>query len=485
MENFISFVIAHAPGVFAFLFAALYVLPAAGTIIHILLYKDDIKSSIGWIGLVILSPIIGSVLYLFFGINRVRRKAVKLRKKGSIFEKFSKEEMEDVFKNLPLQSKQFMLFGRKVSPQNFTYGNSVKPLQNGTEAYPEMIEAIKKASKEVLVQSYIFDCDSETEKFFDAFKAAIKNGAFVKVLIDAIGTLSFMERSVERKLSEIRGLEYGVFLPPRIPIAFPFVNLRNHRKVMIIDGKTAFFGGMNLSGDNVLLDDKERGVLDLTFKIEGPVIDQLSQAFEDDWEFTTGKQMRACSGDLPIVEAGNIEARVITDGPDMTDGKIELLAHGAINSATKKISVVTPYFLPENNILTALEMAAMKGVDVEIIIPEISNHRIMRWAEEPNFRRLVEKGIKIYRTPRPFDHTKVFIVDNEWIFIGSANWDVRSFKLHFESNMELFSKELAQQLNGIIAEKKKKAKTVTLEDCNIFVLKRLRNNAFRLLTPYY
>lgn len=485
MDFIIKFVTEHA-SLISFLITLFYVFLSLSCAIHILLYKEDIKGSISWLGIVFLSPFIGAVLYIFLGINRVRRKAVKLRKKGNILDKFTRKQIETFFENLPLNSRQFIIYGHNVYSQNFTAGNTVQPFQNGTQAYPAMIELIKNAKKEVLVQSYIFDCDYVADQFLEAFKSAIKNGAKVKVLVDGIGTLHFFRRSIEKKLAGIEGLEYGVFLPPQIPIALPFVNMRNHRKIMIIDGKTAFFGGMNLSKNDTLVNDKEKGVLDITFKIEGPVIDQLSQVFEDDWEFTTGKSMQACSKDLPNIEVGYIPARVVPDGPDNEQGKIEFLVHGTINVATKRITIVTPYFLPESNILTALEMAAMKGVEVEIIIPEISDHRIMNWAEEPNFRSLLKKGVKIYRTPRPFDHSKIFIVDNELVYIGSANWDVRSFRLHFECNMELMSKELAQELNLIIDQKKSIAKQVLIEDTeNLSFLKRLRNNAFRLITPYY
>lgn len=483
MDFLYGFISGHLVSFLATLF---YFLLSAGCAVHILLNKEDIKGSISWLGIVFLSPFIGSVLYLFLGINRVRRKAVKLRRKGSILEKYSKKELEAFFENLPLHSKQFIVYGHSVYSQSFSAGNSVKPLLNGTQAYPAMIECIKNAKKEVLVQSYIFNSDDETDKFIEAFKSAIGNGASVKVLVDGIGTLDFFRRSIEKKLKPVKGLEYGVFLPPQIPIALPFVNMRNHRKIMIIDGSTAFFGGMNLSKYNTLINDKKKGVLDITFKIQGPVIDQLSQVFEEDWEFTTGTAMQSCSKDLPNVEAGRIPARVIPDGPDSERRKIELLVHGTINAATKKISVVTPYFLPESNILTALEMSAMRGVEVEIIIPQISDHMIMNWAEEPNFRNLIKKGVKIYRTPPPFDHSKVLVVDNELVYIGSANWDVRSFRLHFECNMELLSRELADELNIIIDKKKSIAEAVTLEQIeNLHFLKRLRNNAFRLITPYY
>jgi cardiolipin synthase len=452
------------------------------TTAHILLHKDDVKSSIGWIALVFLSPFLGTVLYVLLGINRVKRKGARLRKRNIASEKYSAETAP---KNLPENYKQFITFGYNVYPQNFVFGNFIKPLQNGFEAYPEMIKTIQNAKKEVLISSYIFDCDSETDKFLEAFKTSIKNGATVKILIDGIGTLNFFHRSIEKKLARIKGLEYGIFLPPYIPVSMPFVNLRNHRKIMIIDREIAFFGGMNLSKKNVLIYDHENGILDITFKIKGRVIDQIVEVFENDWKFATGKEFQPLSECLSHTEEGAIPARIIPDGPDSKNGTIELITHGAINTAAKKILIVTPYFLPENNILTALEMAAMRGLDVDIIIPDKSDYSFIDRAVESNFLRLVKSGIKIYRTPRPLDHSKIFVVDSEWIFIGSANWDVRSFKLNFESNIEIFSKKLAKELTVIAESKKRKAKFTTIHECkSLPLLKRIRNSAYRLLTPY-
>ncbi|MCL2144803.1 MAG: phospholipase D-like domain-containing protein [Endomicrobia bacterium] len=464
----------------------IYIVISAVCAIHILLNKEDVKGSISWLGIVILSPFVGAVLYVFLGINRVRRKAVKLRKKGSIPQKIPKDKLEAAAGYMPRQFIQYMLYGHNVYPQIFVAGNFVRPLQNGTSAYPEMVEAIKNAKHEVLIESYMFDYDSETEKILDACKTAVSNGAAVKILVDGIGIIGPKSSAIEPKLKKINKLEYGVFLPPNLPVALPLVNMRNHRKIMIIDGVTAFFGGMNLALENTLTDIPDKGVQDITFKIEGPVVDQMSQVFEDDWEFTTGKPMHGYSKDLPASAKGDIPARIIPDGPDNKQGKIELIVQAAINTAAEKISIVTPYFLPESNLLTSLEMAAMRGVDVEIVIPSKTDSIIMDWAMEPNFTKLIERGVKIYKTPRPFDHSKYFVVDNMWVFIGSANWDVRSFRLHFECNMELFSKEVAEELAKITEQKKKNAELAAIEQSkSLPFLKRIRNNACRLLTPYY
>ena len=459
-----------------------YFILSAGSAIHILTRKEDIKSSIGWIALVFLSPFIGVILYIFFGTNRVKRKGIKLKKKTPLSGTVLKKETGLLFED------QFITYGYNVYPQKFTFGNSVKPLQNGTQAYPEMAEAVKNAKKEVLVESYIFDNDSETDKLIDAFKTAIANGACVKVLIDAVGTFRIFKKSIKKKLSKIKGLEYEVFLPFHFPSTFSLFNLRNHRKIMLIDSQIAFFGGMNLALANTLTDNTEKGIIDITFKVEGPVVEQIKHIFEDDWEFVKKKKFhsRACFTPGSENTKTGVPARIIPDGPGGENGKIELLVQGMINSASKKILIITPYFLPENNILTALEMAAMRGVNIEIIIPEKSDHKIIPWATEPNFLRLAAKGIKIYMTPPPFDHSKIFVADDEKVLVGSSNWDVRSFRLLFEADMEIISKDIAGQLTEIGEIKKKKAKHFDIKASkNLPFLKRLRNNACRLITPYY
>jgi cardiolipin synthase len=453
----------------------------------VLLHKDDVKSSMGWIGLIFLSPFIGTILYIFFGVNRVKRKGVRLKKKYNTQIKQSYQ----MIKNLPKNYNQFVNFGYNIYQKKFVSENSVTPLQNGVETYPEMISEIQNAKKEILISSYIFNYDTETIKFLNAFKIAIKNGVTIKILIDGVGIINFFRKSIEKKLAKIDGLEYAVFLPPQIPISTIFINLRNHRKAVIIDGKIAFFGGMNFSRANILINNLKKGILDIMFKINGPIVSQISEMFKNDWEFATGKKFEPIlgyekvNGDNNIIDFFKIPARLISDGPDNKNDVIELMIRGAINTALNKITIVTPYFLPENNILTALEIASMKGVKIEIIIPDKTDYLFINYAVRANFQRLVEKGIKIYRTTLPFDHSKFFLIDNEWVFIGSSNWDVRSLKLNFESNIEIFSKELATRLNEIIKKKKEKAKLTTIYECtNLSILKRIRNNVCKLITPY-
>lgn len=460
----------------------LYLLMQLAVTVNIILYKDDVKSSIGWIGLVWLTPLLGTIIYIVFGINRIKRKALALRNSGPDIFQITGKTQQEIEKEIPPPFLQLMKLGHKVHPQLFTLGNSIKPLQNGDEAYPLMCEAIRNAKKEVLIESYIFNNDKAGQMFIDALKQARKNGAKVKMLIDGVG-INYSKPTIKAEALKIEGLNFAVFLPSRQPVDLPFVNLRNHRKIMIIDGYTAFFGGMNVAKGNLIADKPKDPIIDITFMVRGPVIDQMNRIFLEDWIFAKKHPFVPISFREKEPLPGNIPTRIIPDGPDSDYGKIELLTLGALNCAQKKVSIVTPYFLPEGNILTALEMASMRGVEVEIVIPSKSNIFGMDWAMEANFETLIKKDIKIYRTKPPFDHSKIMIVDNGWVFTGSSNWDVRSFKLNFETNMECLSPELARLLIPIVEAKKKNA--ILLKTHKLPMLTKLRNNSFKLLTPYY
>ena len=473
---------------YSFTLAGIFLLALQITVtVHILLHKDDVPSAIGWMGLVWLAPVVGSIAYILLGINRIRRKALRLHNYGKNLCASTGKTPQELEKEVPPSFWQRLHLGYKTHPQHLSLGNLIKPLINGDEAYPRMCQAIAQAKKEVLIASYIFNNDKAGRMFASALEKAAQNGAKIRILVDGVG-LNYSHPNIYHALKHIKGLDFAVFLPSKSPVNFPFVNLRNHRKMMIIDGEIAFFGGMNLAEGNLLTHNPKEPIQDVTFEVQGSVIYQISRLFEEDWTFSGQKPFLPQSSHLQNKRfyTGHTPARIIPDGPDGDFGKVERMCLGALSCAQKSASIITPYFLPENNILSALETASLRGVHVEIILPEKSNIFGMDWAMQANFTRLLNKGVKIYRSAPPFDHSKLFLVDDIWLFSGSANWDVRSFKLNFESNIECFDPKLAQQVRGIIENKKKKSALVSKEDYqNLTWWRRLRNNAFRLLTPYY
>ena len=450
--------------------------------VHILLFKEDVKSAIGWIGLVWLAPIVGSVIYILFGINRIHRKALVLSNRKPT-KKWIEKLNTQTISSLSPSFLQFLKLGYQVHPQNFSINNTLRPFENGDEAYPAMCQLIRQAKHYVWLQSYIFNNDAAGQSFISAFEYAAQRGVQIKVLVDGVG-VNYSSPSIVTALKKIPLLETAVFLPSKRPFNLPFVNLRNHRKILIVDGTHAFFGGMNIAAGNLLKAQPKEPIRDVTFQASGPIVEQISRVFEEDWAFST--QQNLLPARVRHTPNGSVAARIVPDGPDSNYGKLPLLFIGALNSAQEKIQIVTPYFLPEENVLAALEVAAMRGVQVEIILPQKSNIWGMDRAMRANFVRLLARGIKIYRSHPPFDHSKLFLIDDEWLCIGSANWDVRSLKLNFECVMECLNKNLAANVAAIIERKKQNSRR---EDRGVLQQRpwyqKLLDNAFKLLTPYY
>jgi cardiolipin synthase len=266
-----------------------------------------------------------------------------------------------------------------------------------------------------------------------------------------------------------------------VPWKTPFLNLRNHRKLLVIDGRIAFTGGINIGHENVLARQPPHPVRDTHFLIEGPVVEQLTEAFADDWVYETGEKLLDEAWFPEVEPCGDAVARVITSGPDEDMEQIEFAILHAISCARRSIRVVTPYFLPPDVLTTALALAAMRGITVDIMVPEESNHRVLDWARRVPLRNLLDAGCNIWLLPPPFDHSKLMTIDDAWSLIGSANWDTRSFRLNFELNVEIQDEAFARRL----MEAMPKGRLMTRAEIDGDRLPiRLRSNAARLLQPY-
>jgi cardiolipin synthase len=219
------------------------------------------------------------------------------------------------------------------------------------------------------------------------------------------------------------------------------------------------------------------------FEVRGPVVEQITEAFVTDWEFATGEELRGLTWFPESPVCGPALARVVTSGPDQDIEKIEFMFLQAIGSAQRSIKIITPYFLPDERLVAALELAAMRGVDVDIVIPENSDHKIMDWAVLAHIAPLLIAGARIWRAPQPFEHSKLMTIDGGWSLVGSANWDQRSLRLNFELNMEVYDHDFSALLSEKIVARQ--GAEVTLKDLySQPFLARLRNRAVRLMLPY-
>lgn len=445
--------------------------------IHILLRKRQIGTAVGWIGLAWLSPFLGSLLYLLLGINRVSRRAQRLRRRPSQLTDETPQPPGKVPKAFAALDRAVGVVTR-LAPVG---GTAIRLMRNGDEAYPAMIAAIGTARSSVAMSSYIFRGDAIGQEFCDALAAAKARGADVCVLIDGIGSGYFFPAAWRRLRGA--GVEAGLFMHSALPWRMPFLNLRNHKKLLIVDGKIAFTGGINISDSNRLATDPVHPIRDTHFRIEGPIVENLTQAFAGDWAFVTGRELEGDAWFPALAPAGNITARVVTSGPDADIEKIATVILQAIACARHSIRLTTPYFLPGELILNALALAAQRGITVDVIVPRKSDHRLVDYAFRAHVGPLIESGVNIWLDEPPFDHSKALVVDGLWCFIGSANWDTRSFRLNFELNLELYDSGLAERLDEFMREKMETR--LRQEDLDARPpLARLRDAAVRLLLPY-
>lgn len=459
---------------------------ATAATLHAVLYKRETRTVIGWVGLVWLSPFLGPILYLIFGINRIERKGHKIRQEITLTQRpatLGSELAHDRIAATVSVDYRLAKVGKVLTGAELLPGNSVEPLVGGKAAYAAMLSAIESAEKTIALSTYIFDYDKAGRKFIDALVAAQQRGVEVRVLIDHIGSRYSRPSSV-RVLKRL-GINAAGFLPTYIPVLATYANLRNHRKILVVDGTTGFTGGMNIREGCLNEPGYPHPVQDLHFRLVGPVVEHLLDTFQADWRFVTGEQLPAelWYGDPEV--SGQIWARGLPDGPDEDFDHMRLVMLAAIIAAQHRVDIMTPYFLPDSSLVGALNVVAMKGVPVRIIVPDSVNIKPVQWASMEPLERVLERGCRVYQSPPPFDHTKLLLIDDEWSLLGSSNWDPRSLRLNFEFNVECYGRNLNEELSQIVESTVQKSRPLTLDELHARPLPiRIRDGFARLATPY-
>ncbi|HEY3916075.1 MAG TPA: cardiolipin synthase [Verrucomicrobiae bacterium] len=466
--------------------AALLEIVACG---HAILYKKEPRSTIAWVGLILLVPLVGAVLYFVFGVNRLRRRAILLRGqmeryRASLLQKECPPE--ELHLHLPPHTGYLDKLARVVGTvveRPLLPGNEIEPLVNGDEAFPAMLEAIRSARKTISLQTYIFDRDAVGLEFASALGEAVRRHVEVRVLIDSAGTRYSLPTIMHVLRRE--NVRHARFLPSLLPWSVTTLNLRTHRKFLIIDGRIGFTGGMNIRAGNCLKKNPAHPVQDLHFRARGPVVAQLQEAFADDWMFTTREALRGEAWFPEQEPAGTVLARGIADGPDEDFEKLRWTLLGALSIARRSVKIVTPYFLPDRAIIDSLNLAAMRGARVEILLPAENNLPFVQWASRAMWWQILEHGSRIWLTRPPFDHSKLMVVDDSWVLVGSANWDARSLRLNFEYNLECYDPALVARMDALFESKRAGAHEVKQEEVNGRGLPlRFLDGVARLLSPY-
>jgi cardiolipin synthase len=459
----------------------------------VLVRRKEPSSTIAWILTLVFLPALGSVLFLLFGRDRVRWPARRKRELDAIVRAKMEEvpSARDVPEGVP-ESKlsavspfERALFrvGARLTHQRATSGNKVDVLTDGNAAYDAIGAAIDGARHHVHAQYYLIRDDATGRWFRDRLVAAARRGVTVRLLMDGFGCLG-LGRAWKRPLIKA-GVRLGEFLPMRSVLLQP-VNLRNHRKIMVVDGETAFTGGFNV-GDEYR-GGEMRGVgrwRDVQLRIEGPAAAELQRVFFQDWIFATSEAIepqeyfaRAAS------PRGDATIAIVPSGPDTRTEAIHRLFFGAIVGAEREVAITTPYFVPTESLTVAMELAAMRGVELKLLLPGRSNHQVTYHAGRSFYAQLLDAGVDVLEYEPGIVHAKTLVADGQVALVGSANMDLRSFRLNFEVHALVHDATTAAALRASFEQDAAKCRHVERDAWHARAWPlRVKEGAARLVSP--
>ncbi|MBF0528870.1 MAG: cardiolipin synthase [Deltaproteobacteria bacterium] len=456
---------------------------------RILLDRRGPEATLAWILIVAFVPYLGAAVFYVFGRTRVQRRTRKVRRSHDVFQdslerlpgttSYSHEIPEDI-RDISLEGVA-SLAGHLID-MPLVPGNKVELYTDGALAYDRMEEAILSAKHHVHLMSYIFRTDQTGQRFRDLLVQKARSGLKVKLLVDGFGGRQISSRFIRPLRSAGGGFAWFAPILGRWGRWRP--TLRNHRKILVVDGQVAFTGGLNI-GDEYQGRSKEYGPWrDSHMRIEGPAVRHLQEAFAEDWFFAADEDLVEPENFPEIPPCGSELVQVISSGPDHDYATIHRVFFTAINEARSRVYITTPYFVPDPAMLMALKSAAWRGLEVIILLPGRSDMPLVQWAARSYYDELLAAGVKIYELHHGILHAKTMVLDGAWSTVGSANMDIRSFQLNFELNVLVWGQSFAERMENIFKSDLSQGDIVTWSQLmNKRRLSRFAENISRVLSP--
>lgn len=420
--------------------------------------------SLAWVTVLLLLPVFGLILYIFFGRNIKNTRMISRNARRRIHRRW-KIHAEPKDYALSPESLQQINLGRSLTGEPFCPANSVEVFTDGRSKFESLCEDLKAACQSINIQYYIIADDNCGRRLADILIERARAGVSVRLIYDHVGSLSTSSKYF-RRLTDA-GVEVIPFFKVSFPLLGTRINWRNHRKIAVIDERVAYIGGMNIA-DRYIDGGKKFGVWrDTHLRIIGPAVSAIQYSFAVDWNFAGGGLIE----DTPGTDAAHFKphfrqavssvcAQLLTSGPTGQWSNIAMAFHKAIANARRRVYIQTPYFLPTEALLKALQSAALAHVDVRIMIPQRSDSAMLTHASNSYIAECLRAGIKIYLYKPGMMHAKMIIVDDELVSIGSTNFDFRSFDYNFEANLFMFSKELNDRMTDVFRNDQKDCERV-------------------------
>jgi cardiolipin synthase len=454
------------------------------TIPWVLITKKDPTSAVAWCLAVLLMPLVGAILYWIFGYNRVHRLVRRKRKHHVHYRERQPHLKYETDLGGKGASESSLIASQAVQAGGYhaVAGNSVALYNDTRHAFDALLEAIRQARHHVHLEFFSIHGDEIGRRLLDLLADKARAGVEVRLLLDSVGSL-YLRRAALQKLTDAGG-KRAYFFPLNRLRSLIQVNMRNHRKIVVVDGQIGFTGGMNI-GDPYLGMDPHIGHWRDTFlRVDGPVVAGLQDIFTEDWDFTT-REALAGPDYFPDAEpSGDSVVQIAAGGPDQEVNCVREIYFMGMVEARRRLWLASPYFVPDRGILDALRLARYRGADVRLLTIMQPDHYLSFYAGRYYFTELLESGIHVYLYRKGMMHSKFMLVDGEWGMVGSANLDIRSLRLDFEAGVMLHSPALVAEMEA--AYERDLADAVPL-DVKEFgsrpLLTRLLENACRLLAP--
>ena len=452
----------------------------------IFIERKDPTTTWAWLLILLVLPGIGFLGYLMFGQNLSRQKIFKEKiisdeKKRMASSQdqmnFSEHSGGDRFSDI--QKMNFNNSGAK-----YTINNSVNVYTNGEDKFRQLLEDIRNAKNYIHVEYYIFRKDLLGRQIINELTKKAKEGLEVRLLVDAMGSRMLTKKTLKHYIEA--GGKFSLFFPGILPHVNTRINYRNHRKIVVIDGVYGYVGGFNV-GKEYINQDPEFGFWrDTHVRIKGDAVNDLNERFLLDWCYASGEKITDYNKYICEHKdsSGDVCMQIVTSGPDHKEEYIRNAYIKIINNAKKNVYLETPYFVPDQPVLEALKISALSGVDVRIIIPGKADHFFMKWAASSYIGELLEAGVKVYTYNNGFIHAKTIVSDSGVMSIGTANMDIRSFKLNFEVNAFIYDDRVAINGENQFRKDMEFSQEITKEIYNNRkLLLRIEESLIRLLSP--
>ncbi len=418
---------------------SLYIFIGVVIIIRLLLNGMRPTKTLAWVLAVFTIPVGGMLLYLMLGRNRRKNKLYKLKRTPKItnyinqtldqYPSITEEEYTEHHKIISLITKNSYFVP--------STGNELKLLKNGEVTFRAIFDALEQAEHFIHLEYYIFEEGELSKSLFELFQKKVKNGVKIRILYDGIGSISLSKKYI-KKLKQI-GVEIHKFLPIRFGKFLSSINYRNHRKIIVIDDKIAFTGGINVS-DKYVKGDLTLGTWhDMHLQLKGPIVHSLQAIFAMDWYLvSTDDKILETSYFHPYQKTEGSTAQIVHSGPDSDFSATQQMYFSIINEAKNYVYITNPYIIPGESILDALKVASLSGIDVRLLLSDNSDSKIVRWCVRSYFERLLQAGVKIYLFPEGFLHSKTIVADDTISSVGTTNLDIRSFEQNYEVNAVIY-----------------------------------------------